>query len=173
MKMPVPALALFALLAGCEARISKEKYADEPGNSAAAAGSSAADKSEEGQFSMKAPGFAMKFDIPKGLADKANMDSDSEIIYPGSTLSGMHIEGRKSGGGVELRFASSDAPATVLGWYRDPARKDGFTISSDKQAGGVATIAGIEVDDQDPFTLRLSARPGGGTDGRLTLADRR
>jgi hypothetical protein len=90
-------------------------------------------------------------------------------------LSGMHVEARDRGEGgrstVELRFTSTDAPAKVAAWYRDPARASEFSVGSASQAGGVITIAGTEKEDGDPFELSLSPR-GAGTEGLLKLRDR-
>jgi hypothetical protein len=155
----------------CEAKIGKE--ADKPDPKAAAA--SAEGKAEEGQFSIKAPGFDMKIDIPAGVTSHG--DSDSDMLYPGATLSGMHIEGSKGGGdgkgdaGIELRFTSPDAPDKVAAWYRDPARATGFSIAGIRREGADYLISGAEKQDGDPFSLRLTSRSGGGTEGRLTLTD--
>ncbi len=160
-----------ALLAGCEAKIGKE--ADKAGSEAVAA--SAKGKAEEGQFSIKAPGFDMKIDIPAGVTSHG--DSDSDVLYPGATLSGMHIEGGKGSGegksdaGIELRFTSADPIDKVAAWYRDPARATGFSIGSISREGADFLISGAEKQDGDPFSLRLSPK-GAGTEGRLTLTDR-
>ena len=164
-----PALAALILLSACEARIGRE---GEDGNQTA--GTSADGKSEEGTFSIDAPGFAMEIDIPKAIADNAEIDSDSGILYPGSELSGMHIQASEGGnsGSVELRFTSVDAPDKVAAWYRDPARAADFTVASAAREGDAIVISGADKKGGDPFTLRLIAGEGGGTDGRLSLSDR-
>lgn len=160
-----------ALLAACEAKIGKEAERSE----ANAATGSTAGKAEEGQFSIKAPGFDMKIDIPAGVTSHG--DSDSDLLYPGATLSGMHIEGSTGGrdgkgnAGIELRFTSADAPEKVAAWYRDPARATGFSISGIRREGADYLISGTQKQDGDPFSLRLASRSGGGTEGRLTLTD--
>jgi hypothetical protein len=73
---------------------------------------------------------------------------------------------------VELRFASSDAPQAIADWYRDPARAETITIAAVKEEAGSIVVDGTEKDDGDPFTVRLGAGQGGGTDGRLVLSDR-
>lgn len=174
---PLPILAAIALLAGCEAKIGKD--ADQ-GAAAAPANQtqvSAEGKAEAGQFSIKAPGLDLKLDIPDALQKRAAIDSDSEILYPGATLAGMHVEAGSEKGGrnesaVELRFTAGDAPAKVADWYRDPARKSGFAVTSVKQQGAGYVIAGTETGDGDPFTVHLDAALGGGTEGRLILRDR-
>jgi hypothetical protein len=173
-KLPV-LLAAFALVTACEGRIGKngETGSVEAGGSATA--SSASGKSEEGKLSIKAPGFDMKINIPEGLADQT--DTDSELIYPGASLGGMHIEAGsekagKRNSGVELRFTSSDPIQKVEAWYRDPARAGGFSTASTSREGGAIVISGTQKSDGDPFNLRLSPTPAGGTEGRLTLTDR-
>ncbi len=161
------ALAALLLLSACEARIGR----DDGGKAAEAP---AEGQSEEGTFSIDAPGFAMKIDIPEAIANKAEIDSDSGILYPGSELSGMHIQASEGGdrGSVELRFTSADAPDKVAAWYRDPARAADFTVASAAREGDAIVISGADKEGGDPVTLRLTAREGGGSEGRLSLIDR-
>ena len=158
-----------ALLAACEARIGRDD-----GQSNAAATAKEKGEAEEGTFSIDTPGLQMKLDIPTALAERAEVDSENGLLYPGANLSGIHVEAREGNGQsrVELRFSSADAPERVAAWYRDPARADDFTIASGSRNGGVITLAGTQKDDGDPFELSLSPRNGGGTDGRLKLRER-
>lgn len=169
----ISALALLALLSACEVRVDKDGDRDA---AAQTAETSVEARSEEGSVSIKAPGFDMKVNIPDGVAKLATVDSDSAILYPGSRLSGMHVEASSKGGGdrsgVELRFTSADAPATVAAWYRDPARAPDFTVASASREGDTIVIGGVDKDDGDPFMLRISPREGGGSDARLNLSDR-
>ncbi len=166
-------LAALALLGACEARIGKSE-AEKAEAGAASQAPAAAGKAEEGQLSIKAPGFDLKLDIPDAIANHAN--ADGELIYPGAELSGMHVEagadkgaGRQSG--VELRFRSTDPVDKVAAWYRDPARAEGFAIASTRREESGLVIEGTQKSDGDPFTLRLTPAPTG-TAGRLTLSDR-
>ena len=164
-------IGALTLLAACEAKIGKDadKEAETKGQ---AAGSPAEGKAKEGEFSIDAPGFDMKVDIPGGLTTSSG--SDSDMLYPGSTLSGMHIGAGKGGSGqsgVELRFTTTDAPKKVAAWYRNPARSEQFSIESARREGGAIVIAGKEKQDGDPFTIHLSPRSGGGTDARVNLTD--
>jgi hypothetical protein len=169
----IAAAAAMMLLAGCDARVGKSEDAKASGNPDAPAEG----KAEEGKLSLKAPGFDVAIRIPEGLSDRANMDEDNKLLFPGSKLSGLHIaaamgDGTKDKSGVELRFTSSEPVEKVLAWYRDPARKDDFRLSSDGREGAATLLEGKSGGDKDPFKLRLSAREGGGTDGRLTLTER-
>lgn len=172
--MPQSKLALLAagaaLLTACEARIGNDAPPVE-------ANASAAGKAEEGRLTVSAPGFNMAINIPEGLRDEAHMDGDNQLIYPGASFGGIHIQGsgeERHGdhhGEVELRFTSADALGRVVAWYRDPARGEHFTIQSARREGDAVIIAGTGRRDSDRFTLRLASR-GGGTEGRLLLADR-
>ena len=171
-RLPLLAATVAALvLAACEARFGND--VEPSGNG------SAENKAEEGQVSINAPGVQMKINIPEGLRHEASIHDDSGLIYPGSTMSGMDIEGSraregeqgKSDGEVELRFASTDGPDVVARWYQDPARARDFTIASATREGPVYVFAGTKQDGGGRFRIRLAARQGGGTDGRVLLSD--
>lgn len=175
-------LSATALLAACDVQIGKKadnETATPQGSASASSGGtgepSAQPQAKEGQLSIDAPGFNMKLNIPKEFAERAEIDSNSGILYPGASLSGMHVEARERGGNeqsqVELRFTSNDAPAKVLGWYRDPARAGEFTVGAVRQNGGGYSLQGSEKGDGDPFDLSLNPR-GSGTEGVLRLRDR-
>lgn len=173
-------ISTLALLAACEARPGKE--ADDGARGAKiAAGAAAAPaegKAEAGRLSINVSGFDMKIDIPGGMTSHGDGKGDSGLLYPGSTLSGMHIEGSRGNGerprnaGVELRFTTPDALDRVAGWYRHPAQAARFTVASVRREGDALVVAGSEKQDGDPFSLRLRRQAGGGTEGRLTLSDR-
>jgi hypothetical protein len=167
-------LAAMAFLTACEAKVSTGDGSPDDGGAPAA--SSAVGKSEKGKLSIKAPGFDMKINIPKGISDRTDVNDDSQLIYPGAALAGMHIEaGAEAAGkrnsGVELRFTSSEPLDKVAAWYRDPARSTGFSIARIGREGAATIISGTQKSDGDPFSLRLSPAPHGGTEGRLTLTD--
>jgi hypothetical protein len=162
---PVAAAAL--ALTACEARL---------GNDARPSNGSAENKAEEGQLSINAPGVEMKINIPQGLRHEAHMNDDSGLVYPGATMSGIHVEGgredQKSDGEVELRFNTGDAPDAVARWYQDPARAGDFTIATANREGPAYVFAGTRIKDGGGrFRITLAPRAGGGTDGRLLLSD--
>jgi hypothetical protein len=138
------------------------------------AAASAEGKAEEGRIAIKAPGFDLAINLPKEVADEARADRDNKLLYPGSSIRGIHIaaapaaEG-KDGSEVDMRFSSPDPVDTVLAWYRDPARAEGFTLEKTAREGESHLITGVRKRDGHRFKLRLSARAGGGTDGRLTV----
>jgi hypothetical protein len=157
-----------ALAAGCNAEIGGGKE----GSASEAGSASAEGKAQENTFTINAPGFDMKVAIPEGVRNNSDFKSDGEMLYPGSTLSGMHVEAGKKGqsndGAVEIRFTSTDAPEKVAAWYRDPARKD-FSVTSAGQEGDAFVIAGQQKKEGDRFKIRLTPKANGGTDGRLAI----
>jgi hypothetical protein len=168
--LPFAATAAALMLTACEARF---------GNDAEPAGNgSAENKAEEGQVSINASGVQMKINIPEGLRHEASIHDDHGLIYPGSTMSGMHIEGgrddgrgKSDGGEVEMRFASTDGPDMIAHWYQDPARAHDFTVASASRDGAAYVFAGTRTDGGGRFRIRLAPRQGGGTDGRVLLSD--
>lgn len=176
MKKLISAIAALALLTACEAKIGKD---DSEAAKTGRTGEVAADaKAGDGQFSIDAPGFALKFDIPAGLAERATVDSDGGVVYPGASISGLHIQANKRGDAdseratVELNFTSKDRMETVIAWYRDPARARDVAISSFAAEGDGFVIKGTRKDGGDPFTVRLTPASGGGTNGQANIVDR-
>ena len=165
------ALASAFLLCACEGKVGR----DREGNAVEPV--SAEGKAEEGKVSIKAPGFDLKFTLPKGMADEARAERDSKLLYPGSILRGMAIaagpDSDKNGDSeVEIRFSTPDSPDKVAAWYRDPARADGFQLQRAKQEGDAWLVTGVQKRDEHGFKLRLSPRPGEGTNGQLTVRHR-
>ncbi|MGQ0659922.1 hypothetical protein [Sphingosinicella sp.] len=158
------------LLVGCEMRIGN--HAGPVADNASAAG-----RAENGQFTVEAPGFNLSVTIPEGMNERANVDDDNGLVYPGSAVAGVHVQGRRGQSGghdsgeVELRLTSADAPDRVAAWYRDPARAENFTVASATRDGEATVIAGTGRRDNERFTLRIAPRAGGGSDMRLLLAD--
>lgn len=159
-------LAVLTFSAACESKIGGEEEAEGATGAASAEG-----KAQENTFSIKAPGVDIKVAIPEGIRNNAQVNSESDILYPDATFSGMHVEAQKNGtekqGGVEIRFTSPTAPEQIAAWYRDPARKD-FTVTSAAREGDDFVIAGRQKDNDD-FNIRLTPKANGGTDGRIGI----
>lgn len=171
--LPALLAAAAALLGACDAKF--DRNASE--NGSADAPVSAEGKAEEGKISVKAPGFDLKFTLPKGVVGEARAERDSKLLYPGAILRGMAIaagEGRAKDGDseVEIGFSTPDTLDKVVAWYRDPARAEGFRLKNAEREGNGWRVTGVQKRDGHRFKLRLSARPGGGTDGRLTVRHR-
>ncbi|HEX8467306.1 MAG TPA: hypothetical protein VF620_05835 [Allosphingosinicella sp.] len=167
------AFAAAALLCACDSKDGP----DEPGNAVAEGHVSAEGKAEEGKISLKMPGVDMTLSLPKGVANQARTERDSKLLYPGATLRGMAIaagpDSDKSGDSeVEIRFSTPDPVDRVAAWYRDPARAEGFQLQKAAREGDSWLVAGVQKRDDHRFKLRLSPRPGAGTDGRLTVRHR-
>src|SRR5436853_2427710 len=110
------ALAAAALLGACHAKPDRRE-----GEKAGDAELSAEGKAEEGKVSIKAPGFDLKFTLPKGMAGEARAERDSKLLYPGSVLRGMAIaagEGSGKGGDseVEIGFSTPQPLDAVAAW---------------------------------------------------------
>jgi hypothetical protein len=164
------ALVAVASLCACDGNVRPE----EPDNVVTNGHVSAEGKSEEGKISLKMPGVDMTLSLPKGVADEARAERDSKLLYPGSTLRGMAIaagaDSDKSGDSeVEIRFSTPDPVDKVAAWYRDPARAGGFQLKRAAKEGGGWLVTGIQKRDEHSFKLRLSPRPGEGTNGQLTV----
>lgn len=159
--------ALALLLGGCEVSVKRD------GEDKAGAKSAAPSEVRDGEISIDTPGFDMKLDIPDAI--RSQISGDSDIIYPGSTVSGLNVSANadngKGQGRVQMRFTSPDAPAKVVQWYRDPARAATFTGVSVQQDGAGYRVSGSDGNGGEPFDLRLSPADGGGTQAQLTLQD--
>jgi hypothetical protein len=164
------AAAAAILLGACDSRVDPE--ADNASVQVSAEG-----KAEEGKISVKAQGFDLKLSLPKGIAGEARAERDSKLLYPGAVLRGMAIaagEGKGKGGDteVEIAFSTPDPVDKVLAWYRDPARAEGFRLDRAEREDRGWRVTGVQKRDGHRFKLRLDARPGGGTDGRLSVRHR-
>lgn len=169
-KLLIAATAAIVALAACEARF---------GNAAGPDGNGSAEgKAENGELTVHAQGMDLKINLPARLRREAGMSGNSDIIYPGSTMNGVHVEagtddsGGHSHGGVEFTFTSADAPDPVARWYRDPARAPHFTIATANRDGPAIVMAGATHDGDDDVRIRLSPRDGGGTDARVVVSNR-
>jgi hypothetical protein len=166
--------AAAALLCACDSRPDKDEPANAAGGSGGEADAGAEGKAEEGRISFKASGLDLAFDVPGGIAREARSDRDSKVLYPGASIGGIHVASAQAGKGggeseVDFRYSTADPPEKVLAWYRDPARAEGFTLKSDKREGSEQVLTGVQARDKHSFKLRIAPKPGGGTQGRLTV----
>ena len=166
-------LAALILALGLAAGCSRHKRAgDEPaGGSVSAQG-----QAQEGKISIKAPGLDLAISLPKELTGEARTGRDSKVLYPNATLAGMAIAAGETGKGgdtdVEMRFKTADPPERVAAWYRDPARRDGFSLTAESREKDDLVFTGVQRRDRHPFQVRIAAGPGGGTEGRLRVHHR-
>ncbi|MEO7177270.1 MAG: hypothetical protein ABIW83_00350 [Allosphingosinicella sp.] len=165
--------AAAGLLCGCDSR----SRSDEPGDTAANGHFSAEGKAEEGKVSLKMPGVDMTLSLPKGVADEARAERDSKLLYPGSILRGMAIAAspdsdKGNDSEVEIRFSTPEPVDKVAAWYRDPARAGGFQRQRAAKQGEAWLVTGVQKRDHHEFKLRLTPRPGEGTNGQITVRHR-
>src|SRR5215212_11117853 len=96
------ALACAASLCACDSKFGRGEKDNQADAEVSAEG-----KAEEGKVSIKAPGFELKFNLPKGVAGEARVERDSKLLYPGSVLRGMAVaagEGTSKGGDSEVEI---------------------------------------------------------------------
>lgn len=161
-------LAALSLLSAC-GKADEDKKAAQANQQVSAEG-----RAEEGKITFKGPGLDMSFVLPKAMRGEAKADKNSRILYPGSTIGGVAVVGSQANGGqggdseVELSFATSDPPERVAAWYRDPARAKDFHVTAAAREGADLVISGSQSDGHR-VKVRLAARTGGGTQGRVTI----
>jgi hypothetical protein len=164
LRLSLPLLGL-ACLAGCGGR-----------EEAVAANQqvSAEGQAQTGKIRVKGPGLDMTFVLPKAMRGEAKAGENSRILYPRSTIEGLAMvgseaDGKKGGDSeVEFSFASADPPDRLIAWYRDPARGKDFRVTAVEKQGDDVVIHGSQSDGH-VVKVRLGARPGGGTAGRVTI----
>lgn len=161
------AIAAVLALAGCDMTIDTT----EDNKATEQTGAETQVEAEANMVSIDAPGVDIKVALPQGIRTNMNADNDSALLYPGSTLSGVHIAaGEGTGdGAVEIRFTNPDAPDKIAAWYRETAGTD-YTIDSAVPEGNGFVINGHQTDDNSAFTITLDSKDGGGTVGRLSVS---
>src|SRR4051812_18576297 len=163
----VAAIAGVALLCGCGAPDDDDNLL--AGNQAV----SAEGKAQEGKISVKAPGVDISFSVPKELTVDAKAGKDNKLLYPEATLSGIAFaagekDNQKGDTDFEVRFKAPDPLDKVAAWYRDPARAEGFRLTSETREGAQIVFAGVQR-DKHPFKVTLGPGAAGGTEGRVRV----
>lgn len=173
---PIAALCCAAAAAACSMPSGESERREAAKQEAAEQVKAGAEgKAEEGRLSIRAPGIDIAINVPDAMRSRARAGTDSDVLPPGAQVNGLHVQG--DGGdatardSVELRFVSPEPPERVAAWYRDPARREDFSISAARREGGEIVLSGVS-HDGGPMTVRLTAGTGAGTDGRLILVDR-
>jgi hypothetical protein len=165
-----PAAAALLALGACDMKVSRDREA-ETANGAAAAHASA--KAEEGRITIDGDGLNLSMSIPEVVRGEMKADAESGVLPPGPALTGMHVQGGKgkSRGSVDMGFTVGQPVEQVAAWYRDKARAEHFSVSSEGKEGAATVLSGSTKEGRGGFTVRLSPR-GSGTEGRLTLTDK-
>ncbi|HYC94166.1 MAG TPA: hypothetical protein VEB39_00535, partial [Sphingomicrobium sp.] len=88
----------------------------------------------------------------------ANAGADKVGHYPGSSA-------------TSAGFSTADPIERVIAWYRDPARREEMMYASTERLDDGYLVMGTAGEEGQSFALKLTARPDGGTDGRLIPYD--
>jgi hypothetical protein len=115
-------------------------------------------QTEEGRFGLRT-GSTSLADLPYGF-----------LLYPGAQLiDSTAIRAKEQEDiGRSLRFRTRDSIAKVAAFYRDQAELARLVLSTDRQIGPFAVLAGAYPDGRDGgFQLTLRPAPGGGTEASL------
>jgi hypothetical protein len=122
---------------------------------------------DNGQASIKLPGFDATVKLPKMDITGDNFDVNGVKLYPGSTVRDVNIDAHDGNGDKDGRVALKfEAPASldkVQAWFRDAMAKHGFKVSP--QGSGFAGTT----DDGQPITLELEADGPDKAKGNLTV----
>jgi len=158
------------LLAGCDIRAH-----DKDGNTTASisfgnsAESAAGDTKGSHGVSVDVPGFSAKVNLPDMAFGSDTTHIDNLRIFPGTSIHGVSVRGDAGGeGNVEMGFTAPADSGRVLAWYRDEARKQGWTIDP---ATGTNQFEATRADDKDrPTHLAIQIGDDGkGSSGHLLV----
>jgi len=119
-----------------------------------------------GQLALNAPGISGNIKLPAIKLNADNFDMNGVHLYPGSTISGMNIDGhdrpgQDDDGQVKVSFESPATPATVRDWFAGKLGSAGFKV-----APSGSGLAGT-TEEGKPFRLDLS--PDGSDKARGTI----
>ncbi len=121
-------------------------------------------------LSIDAGKFNANVEIPGLSFGGDHMNLDGMKLYPGSTVTGMHVHAVDSTGSekgeVVMNFTSPAAPLTVAQHMADQARAAGFIVTTNTASAVAGTKAGR--DESNRFAVTLNPN-GGETVGVMTL----
>jgi hypothetical protein len=122
---------------------------------------------KSGDVEIKVPGFEGKVSLPKININSTNFDIDGVKLYPGSSVSGMHVSadsGRdKHKEDVTFNFTSPADPAKVAAYLREAFAEKKVVL-----AGGDAALSGTQADG-DRFIIKLAPAAAGQTSGTISI----
>ena len=120
-----------------------------------------------GDVSVKVPGFEGKMQLPNISINAADFDIDGVKLYPGSKVSGMHVNAdsskAKETGTVSFEFTSPAEPAKVAAYLRKAFAEKGTTL-----AGTDTAMTGTKADG-DALAISLAAAPARQTTGKISI----
>lgn len=122
------------------------------------------------RVSIDAPGFKASLKVPGLEMGGDAMDIDGLKLYPGSTVTGVDVQGDRpdgKGGQVRMGLRSGDAPDRVMAYYRRAAAEAGYTVAPPTRADGETVLAATKGPDKD---IRIALRPeGAGSVGSILI----
>ncbi len=167
--LPLAGTAL--LLAGCSVRT----HDDGKDSTASITIGNGDGGSDTRSVSISAPGFSAKMDVPKLDLGSGSMQIEDMKMYPGTRIEGVQIVGEPGGGkdgegNVEMGFTAPAGVDEVIAWYRDQARKSGWTILP-PAAGHQFEATKQASHGPARFALQIAANENGSS-GRFTVTGR-
>lgn len=121
---------------------------------------------KSGRVTLDTPAFDVNLELPKIELGSGNFDIDGVGLYPGSSISGVHVKADDKGGKqaahVVVTFAAPAPPDKVGAWFAQQFEERG--VAAKAQDGRLSGVTR----DGDPFTISLTPR-GNGSAGTLEV----
>ncbi|GGO95632.1 hypothetical protein [Stakelama pacifica] len=151
-------LAPIALLAGCGGN-DHGGHDDDSGTSITISGQDengqavlAKADGNTGEVSLNMPGFEGKLKVPRLNLDAGDVDIDGVPLYPGSTISDIHIDAKGEGPNkgrdkVNFTFESPASAEKVRDWFRQKFADKGTPVKleGDRLIGATKNDGGFEL----------------------------
>ncbi|WP_419826347.1 hypothetical protein [Sphingomonas sp.] len=126
-------------------------------------------------LAIDVPGFSAKLDVPGLNFSAGNPGLDGIALQPGTRLTGMKIVGAAGDGSggdghgtVDMGFTAPAAPAQVIAYYRDAAKRGGWR---EVPPAGGQQFAATKPKDSGSEHLALQVAPQGtGSQGRFLVS---
>ncbi|MDF0487606.1 hypothetical protein PX554_05650 [Sphingomonas sp. H39-1-10] len=137
-------------------------------NADGADGNVVASIAANGQLALNAPGISGNIKLPAIKLDAGDFDMNGVHLYPGSTISGMNIDGhdrsgRDDDGRVKVSFESPATPAAVRDWFAAKLGRARFKVAPNGSGLSGTT------DEGKPFRLDLAPRGADKADGTILI----
>lgn len=171
-------LALALALAGCGKKADTKVDTDtatisfgDLGN--AEAGGNGGDGAQS--VSLQTPGFAAKLNLPGLVLGSGSMNLDGIPFHPGTKIAGLKISGAagdgsggEGHGAVEAGFTDPAPAEQLLAYYRDAARRGGWS-ETPPAAGQQFAATKNGHDGTKTLAIQIGAGAGGGSAGRFLV----
>jgi hypothetical protein len=171
-------LAAALLLAGCHASVHNDQGGGDASITIGNAGGDDGKADANGQQSVaiKVPGFSAKVSMPN-----LDLGHDTKIgnmpMFPGTKVTSVNIaadhadgSGGDSQGKVDMSFSAPGKAADIVGWYKDQAGKDGWSVQPPSGANQFEATR-QDADHNGPTHFALQVADGGqGSTGHLLVS---